>query len=238
MIWEHLKDALWPRTCPVRDCARLSDVPGRHLCSRCRASLPWYREYAKSALAYLEPLPQLINSFKFRDAVWLAEDFADLLEESFRSKFDVSSVDVVMPVPLHPRRMRTRGYNQSELLAAALARRFDRLCDSTSIARIRDTEHQSRLSGNERRKNVQGAFKAVDPSRIRGRTVLLVDDVTTTGSTLVECERVLSENGAFRVYPFALAKALTDEDVDGDMVRAGRETWKSHQRKDSLSPMV
>lgn len=224
MIWERLKDALWPRTCPVDGCARPSDLPGLHLCSRCRAELPWYREYAKSALAYLDPLPQLVNRFKFYGAAWLAEDFADLLEESFRSKFDAAAVDVVVPVPLHPRRLRTRGYNQSELLAAALAGRLDRLCDSTSLVRILDTEHQSRLSGEARRKNLLGAFKVADTSRIRGRTVLLVDDVTTTGSTFAECERVLREGGAFRVYPFALAKALTDEDVDGDMVRPVRKS--------------
>lgn len=174
--------------------------------------LPWYREFAKSALAYLDPLPQLINDFKFFGAIWLTEDFADFIEESFRSKHDATSVDVVIPVPLHTNRLKIRGYNQSGLLAASVARRIDRLCDETSLVRIRDTEHQSRSSGEERRVNLNGAFRCADPSRIRGRTVLLIDDVMTTGSTLDECSNTLLDGGAIRVIPFALAKALMDED--------------------------
>lgn len=216
---ERLKDVLWPRTCDVRDCARPSDISGRYLCSRCRASLPWFPEFAKSALAYLEPMTQLINDFKFFGAVYLVEDLVDFLEESFCEKYDASAVDVIIPVPLHPNRLKTRGYNQSALLADALAKRIDRLCDETSLVRIRDTEHQSRSSGDERRKNVKGAFRVVNPGRIRGRVVLLIDDVMTTGSTFDECEKVLLESGAHRVIPFALAKALMDEDLDGDLIK-------------------
>ena len=210
---ERLKDVLWPRTCAVCDCGRPSDRPGSYICSRCYATLPWYDEFAKSAFAYLEPVSQLINIYKFNGADYLTDDFADALERSFRKKHDVSPVDLVIPVPLHPRRLAQRGYNQSGLLAAAFAKRIGRICDETSFARVRDTAHQSRSSGDERRTNLKGAFRAVDPSGVRGRTIVLIDDVMTTGATLEECSEALYAAGAYKVIPFVLAKALMNEDL-------------------------
>lgn len=191
---------------------RPSDRPGSYICSRCHAELPWHGDFPKSAFAYLEPVVQLVNDFKFSGAEHLTGDFADALEVAFRKKHDACAVDLVLPVPLHPRRLSRRGYNQSALLAEAFAERIGRLCDETSLVRIRDTAHQSRLSGDERRKNLNGAFKVVDPSRIRGRTVVLVDDVMTTGTTIEECMAALYAGGAYKVIPFVLAKALMDED--------------------------
>ena len=213
---ERIKDALWPRTCAVCDCGRPSDRPGSYICSRCYGTLPWYGEFSRSAFAYLEPISQLINSFKFNGAEYLAVDFADAMELSFRKKHDVASVDLVVPVPLHPRRLSRRGYNQSGLLASAFAKRINRPCDDRSLVRIRDTDHQSRLGGDERRENLKGAFQVMDMSRIRGRSIVLIDDVMTTGATLEECSDVLLAGGAYRVIPFVLAKALMDEDLGED----------------------
>ena len=218
-LFERMKDLLWPRTCAVRDCGRPSDRPGSYICSRCYATLPWYDEFAKSAFAYLSPVAELINIYKFNGATYLTDDFADALERSFRRKHDAAAVDVVVPVPLHPNRLRERGYNQAGLLAAALARRLGRLCDATSLVKIRDTEHQSRSTGDERRANLKGAFRVAWPSRIRGRTVVLVDDVMTTGATTDECTQALLAGGAYRVIPFTLAKALMDEDLGEDFVK-------------------
>ena len=215
---ERLKDILWPRTCAVRDCGCPVDRPSGYLCSRCYATLPWYDEFAQSAFAYLTPIPELVNRYKFNGATYLTDDFAEALTRSFRRKHEVAAVDVVVPVPLHRNRLRERGYNQSGLLAAAFAARLGRRCDETSFARIRDTEHQSRSTGDERRQNLKGAFRVVDPTQIRGRTVVLVDDVMTTGATVEECTSALCAAGAYRVIPFVLAKALMDEDVSEDMV--------------------
>jgi len=210
---ERLKDLLWPRACAVHDCGAPVDRPSGYLCSRCYATLPWYDEFAKSAFAYLSPIVELVNRYKFNGATYLTDDFADALERSFRRKHAAAAVDVVVPVPLHPNRLRTRGYNQSGLLAAAFAARLGRRCDETSFARIRDTEHQSRSTGDERRENLKGAFRVVDPAPIRGRTVVLVDDVMTTGATVEECTEALRAGGAYRVIPFVLAKALMEEDL-------------------------
>jgi len=211
---ERVKDLLWPRTCAVHDCGRPVDRPAGYICSRCYATLPWYDEFAKSAFAYLAPVAELVNMYKFSGATYLAEDFAEALEKSFREKHEAAAVDLVVPVPLHPNRLRERGYNQSGLLAAAFARRLGRRFDETSLVRIRDTKHQSRSTGDERRRNVKGAFRVAAPTNVRGRVVVLVDDVMTTGATLDECEAALIDGGAYRVIPFVLAKALLDEDLD------------------------
>ena len=215
---ETFKDLLWPRTCAVHECGLRSDRPGSNICSRCYATLPWYEEFAKSAFAYLDPMPELISNFKFNGATYLADDFAAALELAFRKKHDASSVDVVVPVPLHPNRLRERGYNQSALIAAGFARRLNRMCDEDSLVRLRDTEHQSRSTGDERRRNLKEAFRVRTPAWIRGRTVVLVDDVMTTGATVEECTNALVAAGAYRVIPFVLAKALMDEDLGEDYI--------------------
>lgn len=215
-IAAFIKDVIWPRTCAVRDCGRKVEAEDGYICSRCYAALPWYDEFAKSAFAYLEPISELINQYKFFGATYLTGDFAAALEKSFRKKHDAASVDVVIPVPLHPNRLRERGYNQAGLIAADFAKRIGRVYDDASLVRLRDTEHQSRSSGDERRKNLKGAFRVVDPSFVRGRTVVLVDDVMTTGSTLDECTAALVAGGAHRVVQFVLAKALMDEDLGED----------------------
>ena len=217
-ILERVKDLLWPRTCAVRDCGRRCDRPGRYICSRCYEALPWHDEFPKSALAYLDPVPELVGDYKFHGATDLTEDFADALVAAFRKKHVASEVDVVVPVPLHPARLRERGYNQAQLLAEAFAGRINRVCDVSALVRVRNTKHQSRCSGDERLDNVKGAFRVEAPSRIRGRTIVLVDDVMTTGATTEECVSALTAGGAFRVVPFVLAKALMDEDVDGKVV--------------------
>ncbi len=204
---------LWPRSCAVPGCGARVDLPHGHLCARCRAALPWHDDRDDAAFAYLDPVPALVHAFKYGGATHLAGTFADILAEALRRKTDAAAVDVVVPVPLHPLRRAERGYNQSELLAAALARAIGRRCDTTALLRKRNTEHQARLSGEERLKNLKGAFAVDRPERIRGRVVLLVDDVATTGATLSACTEALQRAGAARIVPFTFARALMDEDV-------------------------
>ena len=209
-LLSQVADFIWPRICPVEGCGRLSDRPGRHVCSACYAHLPFYDLVGDGtgawALQYAPPASDLIKDFKFNDATHLLADFADMLEAAVRTRLDSSAIDVVIPVPLNVHRLAERGYNQSALLARALAKRLDRRCDELSLKRVRDTEHQTRLSGEERRRNLRGAFKVVRPDMVRGRTVLLVDDVSTTGSTLDCCQDALEKAGAARVWRAALAR--------------------------------
>lgn len=121
------------------------------------------------------------------------------LEVDFPRRFDA-----VIPVPLHPNRLRERGFNQAELLARPIASSFQAPLDAKALERIRHTEAQALLDRRLRLQNPVGAFRATD--RWEGATLLLVDDVMTTGSTVSECAAVLRQAGASRVYVLVFAR--------------------------------
>lgn len=116
-------------------------------------------------------------------------------------------VDMVIPVPLSPFRIKSRGYNQAALLAYPLAMRLSLKYRPYGLRRTRNTRSQVELTASERRLNVKGAFQAV-PEIVGGKRVLLVDDVTTTGSTIKECARALKTAGASGVYCLTLARPI------------------------------
>jgi ComF family protein len=116
--------------------------------------------------------------------------------------------DVIVPVPLHPERLRWRGYNQALLLARRVGKRLKRPVDGFSLTRTRNTQPQVELRESERRRNVTGAFAVVEGSRLQGKKILLVDDVYTSGATAGECARVLTESGAENVSVLTLARAV------------------------------
>jgi ComF family protein len=115
---------------------------------------------------------------------------------------------VVIPVPLHWRRLWWRGFNQAALLAAEVARRLDLPLDTTAMSRQRFTPPQTAQHHDERIKNVRRAFTVTDPERVKNRRILIVDDVMTTGATVDECARVLIAAGAACVDVFTLARVL------------------------------
>ncbi len=119
--------------------------------------------------------------------------------------------DRIVPIPLHRRREAARGYNQSALIARALAHHLDADQSLEPMIRVRDTPAQVGLDREARRRNVQGAFSA-DPLLCRGRSVMLVDDVCTTGATLGAAAEAALSAGARRVYAVVLARALPDRD--------------------------
>lgn len=128
----------------------------------------------------------------------------------------LAAVDAVLPVPLHPRRLRTRGYNQAlELLRRALGALHQAGGERPALAvliealrRVRDSAPLGHESRAERLRRLRGVFEVAQPERVEGRVLLLVDDVMTTGATLGECARSLLESGAAEVRAVVLARAL------------------------------
>jgi ComF family protein len=119
------------------------------------------------------------------------------------------ALDLVVPVPLHPKRLRQRGFNQSGLLAGEFGRKLKVPVSFDIIRRKNQTQPQTRLNRAERLKNVKGAFEVTDAKRARGRRILLVDDVFTTGTTLSECARTLKKKGgASEVHAITVTRAL------------------------------
>lgn len=180
-------------------------VPRDFVCSACREKPPAF-DMARSAAHFRGAVREMILSLKYGGATWLRDDLADLLEGCVRARFDFEAIDAVAPVPLHPSRLRKRAYNQSALLGEALAARIGADFRPNMLERVRATSTQTRLGAARRRANVRDAFAAAEPEWAAGRTVLLVDDVMTTGATLHECARILKSAGATRVWCATIAR--------------------------------
>jgi ComF family protein len=165
------------------------------------------RESAMAAFAYGGPIARAIARFKYEERPDLARPLADLLWRAVEPLKETLAGAIVIPVPLHPLRLAERGYNQSSLLASRLSRRLESACLPLALARIRDQARQATLDRQARQANVRGAFSVRQPERIRGRPVLLVDDVRTTGATLDACAQCLVGAGAGSVRSAVLARA-------------------------------
>ncbi len=176
-------------------------------CSACRDHPPAF-DAARSAAHFRDPVRGLLLDFKYHGATWLCDDLTDLLEACVANHFTARETELVCPVPLHPRRKRERGYNQAELLAKSLARRLEVPCFSDALRRVRYTGTQTKLDAAQRRSNAAGAF-AVSPliaPWLSDRSVLLVDDVMTTGATVSDAARALRQAGVRRVQVVTVAR--------------------------------
>jgi ComF family protein len=187
------------------------DAPVRQgaFCPVCVATLVPAAPAADDRLAgfvYGGAMSDAVRRFKFDDrpdlAAPLAAGFGRLVP-ALRAR----SLDVVVPVPLHPKRLVERGYNQAALLARFLARALDVPCAPRCLQRTVETSRQTDLTREGRAANVARAFVVSSPACARGRAVLLVDDVETTGATLDACRRALGDAGARVVVSVVLARA-------------------------------
>lgn len=176
-------------------------------CAACIAAPPAF-ERARAAIAYDETAHALVTAFKYADRTELAPLLAGFLARAGAALLRPETI--LVPAPLHRRRLLARRYNQAGLLAAALAERAGLAVIHDALVRVRATPPQTRLSAEGRRRNVAGAF-AARPSRaaaLAGRPVVLIDDVMTTGATLSACARALKRAGAARVDALALARTM------------------------------
>lgn len=187
--------------CPV--CGRQTARP--ELCMECKAHAPQYRK-AVSPLVYEGGAVALIYKFKHGNA-YLKDYFADLI---CRKLAQIPTPDAVVCVPLTKKAERRRGYNQSGLLAAGIAERLSLPYLKNVTEKIRDTTEQKGLARREREKNLSGCFRVRERKKIKGKTLLLVDDVMTTGATADEVCRKLRGAGAKRVY-VATVCSVTDK---------------------------
>ncbi|MFO7760052.1 MAG: ComF family protein [Desulfobia sp.] len=177
-----------------------------HLCSSCMTGELFYHK-ARSLFVYNDHIAPLIHDFKYGGCTAGLRTFAGLKEE-MNVGADLSPPSLILPVPLHRRRLRQRGFNQAVLLARALFPEEKYMIEPLILRREKDTRPQTSLSGRERRHNLKGAFRVEGVEKIAGRNILLIDDVLTTGTTVNECARVLSLAGAGRIEVFTLARVL------------------------------
>lgn len=181
-------------------------LPGRAECGRCRRGRQPFSAGARLG-PYEGSLRVLLHQLKFAGRRRAAGRLARLLLEDEAVRALLATSDVLVPVPLHPRRLRERGFNQSALIAEELARAAGRLFSPEALVRRRDTAPQSGLKAGERRRNVRDAFVVRRRSCVAGRVVTLVDDVVTTGATSQACALALAAAGASEVRLLTAARA-------------------------------
>ncbi len=199
---------LTPPFCPVCGRPFRGGVPENHHCEDCLKKRPFY-DRAGAPYLYEGTIMEAIHRFKYAEKTYLGNTLGYLLSLFVEGWLRETGSPVMMPVPLHPRKLRERGFNQSLLLARHVASRMGFELDFLALRRIKYTLPQTGLKRAERRKNVRRAFECTDQKALKGRTVLLVDDVATTGSTLNECAGVLKRAGAEKVICLVLARTMT-----------------------------
>ena len=208
-----LLDLLYPPRCPF--CGRVLERGEDRLCALCQRELPRTDgpgpapegcDVCLSPLFYRDGVRRAVHLYKFKGGAELAGLFGELMAQCPSGRRD-RAADLVTWVPLHPKRKKRRGYDQAELLA----RRTAELCGIPAIStleKVRNTGVQSRQNTEaDRRANVEGASRALPGLDLTGKRVILVDDVTTTGSTLAQCAACLRSAGAAAVAGLTFARA-------------------------------
>ncbi len=233
-----LLDMIYPRSCPGCGCATAWSEPGicwdcmaglsvisvplcrtcgeavhgrvdhEYECQACSTNRPHY-DRARAAILYNRLGKQLVTQFKYNHALWLERQLVDFLDVCYSTHFGDVTHDAVCAVPLHAVKRRERGFNQSQLLAAVLARRLDLpLVKAGHLVRTRLTPSQTRLTARQRLSNVMGAFEARPAGQWAGKRLLLVDDVMTTGATVSACAKALKKAGAEAVDVVTVARGI------------------------------
>jgi len=224
MLLKKLKklflEIFFPKIC--LNCQREGD----YLCQDCLATLDILNSHQKCSTKNLKDLyfalpyqktitKKLIQKFKYPPFIKeLSQPLASVIISHFQllEKRENFSDFILIPVPLDKKRLRWRGFNQAEEIGEKIAKFFKIPLLSDCLIKIKKTTEQVELSEKERRENIRGAFSLRNQEKIKGRKILLVDDVYTTGSTMEECAKILREAGAKEIIGIVLARAIPGQD--------------------------
>ena len=202
-----------------------------HLCGNCIERPPSF-DSAVSAGRYAGALAKAIKLFKYKKKVYLGKRLTELALQSsliertlqnahnpaaadtvwgcpaHRADTAVSAQTVIIPVPLHVKRLRKREFNQSAIISSVIGKKYGIPVAANTLMRHRHTKPQVELDGRDRKENVAGAFSVDNQKLIEGKEIILIDDVYTSGSTINECSKVLKKNGAVKVYVITIARMV------------------------------
>ncbi len=209
----YLLDLLFPYKCVF--CRRLMDRNDESICPKCKKELPYtenggilkgnFFTSCVSPLYYENSVREALLRYKFYQLTAYAAPLGKLISECVAEYID-AQVDIISWVPLSKKRLRSRGYDQARLLAETVSEELGIPCVPV-LRKKKDTAPQSRTgSAEKRKKNISGAYEVIDKNLIDGKTILLIDDIVTTGSTFAECARTLGRGGADKVYCAAVAR--------------------------------
>ena len=225
----HILNALFPRLC--FNCNKIVKKEEPFLCAGCFSKILIYQKpfcaicHARlannkkichknaqyiltAATAYEDLIKKLIWNLKYNKKLTAAEPLKKITEVYFNNLTNLTSpVELIIPIPLHPTKERQRGFNQSVLIAKTIAKKLNLPIIENCLIKIKNTSPQMELKNREERaKNIWQSFIIKNPADITGKNILLVDDVTTTGSTFVEAAKTLKSAGAKKIIAFAIAK--------------------------------
>lgn len=189
-------------------CGRFfQDSAEPRLCPRCLEEKPNYSLH-RSCGFYSGKLKDFILLYKYRGYKILGKDLAQFMLKTLEKSEEIWwGVDAVIPVPLHPKRRRHRGFNQAQVIARIVARRKDIVLLKNCLVKVENRPPQTLLEAHEREQNLKGVFTIKNSEKIKDKVILLVDDVYTTGSTVRECSDTLLKSGAKEVRVVTLAQA-------------------------------
>ncbi len=173
-------------------------------CGKCLEHKPLY-DKARFSVYYSRVIRRGILKFKFQSSLFLAETLSSYLTKTFQEHFLDEKLDAIIPIPVHDRRLVRRGYNQCAILAIKLGNNVNVEVLTNTLNKTVNTLPQTRLKRNQRIENVKGSFSVRKPEEIRGKRLLLLDDVFTTGSTISEASRTLRKHGADSVQALVLS---------------------------------
>lgn len=182
-------------------CGKELFVGYKRLCADCRLVKHSF-DKACSVVEYSGEIKKALINYKFFEKRTIQNTFIKLLLDKITV---FNNIDMVIPVPLHAKRMRQRGFNQSESLAKEIASELKCEYDNKSLIRIKDTISQSKLNRLKRLKNLKNVFKVLNYDIINSKDILLIDDIYTTGTTVSECAKALKFSGANKVYVLTIA---------------------------------
>ncbi len=188
-------------------CAQCGQPSAASPCATCVLHSPAFREL-RAAAEFTGPVRQAVHALKYGNATVVAPALATFLASAYEQAGWHS--DLLVPVPLHPARLRSRGYNQAGVLADALSKQIGVRVSHRALKRGRATADQIGLDADQRRTNVAGAFQIGDSAGLLGSSAVLIDDVATTGSTLDACAAALVRGGADRVTALVLGRRSLD----------------------------
>jgi ComF family protein len=178
-----------------------------HLCGDCLEKRPYF-SYARAVFIYENIILNAIHHFKYNRNISMGEKLASFMSDFSFPDIDFTDYSLIMPVPLHVKRLRERSFNQSLVLARALGRKKQIPVNFSLLRRHKFTETQTGMHKAERKQNIKRAFEVSSKEKIAGKNIILVDDVYTTGATVNECAKTLIKAGARKISVLTLARVL------------------------------
>lgn len=215
-IFDAVLDLLYPPRCIL--CRKVLDNGKVHFCRKCAGELPGYMmtearcdlkhvTLCAAPFDYRDAVRDSLRRYKFSSAAAYGPIYADFIVKSIDE--NQISCDIISWVPLSRKRLRERGYDQSEIIARAVADKLGLPCERF-LEKTKNNKRQSTLKNREARKsNVVGAYRCVAEEKLLCKRVLIVDDIVTTGATLSECASVLKKAGCLEVYAAAVASRMS-----------------------------